>query len=60
MKSFLSNLRAAFREFASPQVHELDEDEAQSAAEATAARTAWIATHKHPAECAGGCRCERR
>lgn len=51
---FLSGVLEVFRP--APFV---DEDP-QSTAEATAVRTQWIAERKHPAECAGGCRCERR
>lgn len=56
MREFLGHLYAALREVVRPAPYE--DDAPQSTAEATAARTAWVASHKHPAECAGGCRCK--
>lgn len=39
-------IKVAFRELFNPRPRELDDDERQSTDEATAARTAWVRSHR--------------
>ena len=56
MCEFLTSLQTAFRRmFLLDPQPEPDEDEVSKAA-----FRQWVSGHKHPRECAGGCRCERR
>lgn len=48
MSEFLANLKAAWLDMFNPRQRELDDDERQSTDEATAARTAWVRSHRHP------------
>lgn len=56
MRRFLADLTAALRDLVHPQpwlAPERDETTPEVIA-------AWIAAHKHPAECASGCQCDLR
>lgn len=52
MREFLSRLLAALREVVRPW----PEPERDNTTPEVIA--AWVAKHKHPPECAGGCRCK--
>lgn len=54
MREFLACLRAALHEVFRPSPWPEPDEDTQT----PAAVRQWIAGLKHPAECAGGCRCQ--
>jgi hypothetical protein len=57
MREFLHYLREAFWVMVHPRTHVLSDEDQQTADEHARVITAWVASHRHPPECAGGCQC---
>lgn len=57
MRRFLAAVRAAISEMFAPRLHILSDEDQQTAEEHARVIAEWIAKHRHPPECAGGCQC---